>query len=436
MMNPRNASFFMLVLAIALDTATGAGAQSAGVTEIDRIVAVVNEGVITNRELQGQVRTTAREIRRSGTRPPPDHVLAKQVLERMILEQLQLQAAKRSGLQVSDEAVDRQIATLAEENRLSLKDFRRAVERDGYDFAAFRERIRNQILIFQVRQQQMQSRVQVSRRDIDNYLATQAQQGEAASEYRLSHILVAVPDGASPEEREAARKEALEVLDKLKDGGDFQNLALTHSDGQQALEGGDLGWRTGADLPTLFADKVPGLAVGELAGPIPSPGGYHLLKLNDLRSAHRFMVTQTRARHLLIKPDELTDEARARDQLLRVRERVELGDDFANLALSLSDDPGSATKGGELGWLNPGDVVPEFQTRMDSLDEGGISEPFETRFGWHIVQVLERREQDSSEQIKRNQAREQIRSRKTEEELQTWLRRLRDEAYVEYRPDA
>jgi len=415
--------------------AASAAAQQGGrapVVELDRIVAVVNDDVIVASELEERVTEALERIQASGFPAPSAAELRRQVLERLVLERLQLQTAARLGIRVEDEALNRAVASIAERNGLTLREFRDTLERDGFDFGRFRDQVRNQILLARVRQSQVERRIRISERDIDNFLATAAKQGATDTEYRLAQILIALPDGASPEQIEEARRRAEAILERLRAGADFAQTAAAESDGQQALAGGDLGWRKAADLPTLFADLVPEMEPGDLRGPIRSSSGLHIIKLLERRDGERHIVTQTHARHILIRTNELVDDAEARARLEQLRLRLEGGDPFEDLARGHSEDPASAAEGGDLGWLDPGDVVPEFQEAMDALAPGEISEPVKTQFGWHLIQVLERRERDDTERARRAAAREQIRRRKLDDELQVWLRQLRDEAYVKY----
>jgi peptidyl-prolyl cis-trans isomerase SurA len=381
------------------------------------------------------MKSVVEQLQKSGVPTPPEDVLEKQVLEQLILDRLQLQIAASTGIRVDDETLNRQIADIARQNNLSLREFRDILERDGYDFGAFREDIRNELIKSRVQQRQVQDRVQVTPRDIDNYLATQAKQGGNNPEYRVSHILVAVPDGASPEQLASARAEAEDISARLKDGANFGRIAAAESDGRQALEGGDLGWRKAGELPTLFEDVVPKLEKGEVSDIIRSSSGFHLIKLVDVRGAERHVVKQTHAQHILIKTDEITNSEVARSRLNVLRSRIVNGANFNDLARASSDDPASAVKGGDLGWLSPGDTIPPFEKAMDALAIDEISEPFETQFGWHIVQVLGRRDRDSTEEVRRAKATEVLRNRKIDEELQAWFRQIRDEAFVEYRLD-
>ncbi len=405
------------------------------IEELDRIVAIVNEDVIVWSELEERIREVRSQLTSSGTSPPPYHVLQKQVLERLIIERLQLQVADRTGIRVDDNALNAAIADMAQKNNLSLRDFRDILRRDGYDFAEFREQVRDQMRIAQVRQRNVGDRIVVSERDVDNFLANQSNRSAPDREYHIAHILVALPEGASAEEIAQAKQRAEGIVARLRGGGDFAQTAVAMSDGQQALSGGDLGWKKTAELPTIFVPVVPNLGIGEVSNPIRSPSGFHIIKVLETRGNDQYIVNQTLARHILIRPNELISDDDARIRLEQLRARVLGGEDFGELARSHSDDRGSAIKGGELGWLNPGSLIPRFEEVSDSLAPGEISEPFKTQFGWHIVQVMDRREHDNTEDIVRVKAREQIRERKLEEEGQGWLRQIRDSAYVEYRLD-
>ena len=424
----------LLALALGGACAASAPAQSGPAVPIDRIVAIVNDDIIASSELDARLETVREQLRSSGASPPPPAVLQRQVLDRLIIERLQLQRARDSGIRIDDETLNRAMQRLAEQNALTLRQFRDVLEREGYGFVTFREKIRDDLMISEVRRREVESRVRISERDVDHYLST-IENREAAErdQYRIGHILIGVPGEASPEETAEARSRAERVLGEIRGGADFTNAAVTYSDGQQALEGGDLGWRKAADLPTIFVDAVLRLAVGEVTDPIRSPSGFHLVKLVDRRGSERQLVEQTRARHILVVLDELTNETEAIRQLQALRERIVNGEEFGALARIHSDDTGSAPKGGELGWISPGNTVPEFERVMNALAPGGISEPFESQFGWHLVQVLERREHDDTEVARRAEARRRLRTRRIEEEMQTWIRQVRAEAYVEYR---
>jgi peptidyl-prolyl cis-trans isomerase SurA len=343
--------------------------------------------------------------------------------------------AEHTGIRVDDETLNRTISNIAAENKVSLDEFRKILEQDGYSYAQFREDIRHEIMISRLQQRAVDNRVIVSEREVDNYLANQEHQGVTELEYHLAHILIAMPSSPSARQLEETKEKAQKVLAKLKAGASFKEVAAEYSDGQQALDGGDLGWRKASQVPTLFTDFVADMHKGDISELIRSPSGYHIIKLLDVRDSKKVVITQTHARHILIKTDELTTDEDAVRRLKQLKLRIEGGADFGDLARANSTDAVSAADGGDLGWVNPGDLVPEFEQVMNNTPEGQISQPFETEFGWHILQVLGRREHDSTEEYKRSKARQLIRKRKGDEELFLWLRRLRDEAYVEYRLD-
>ena len=411
------------------------GASSQRVVELDRIVAVVNDDLIVHSELVARMDLIRSGLEESGTPVPPAEVFARRVLDRLIVDRIQLQLAAEAGMRIDDERLDRAIANLAARNDLSVAQFREIIERDRYEFGQFREEIREELLIAEAQQRFVGNRITVSSRDVSDHLATLEQQGGGKREYRLGHILIAVPQDPSPEEIAEARRKAQGLLDELRAGLDFAQAAAARSDGRQALEGGDLGWRAANELPTLFADVVPELSHGEVSEPIRSPSGFHIVKLTDTRHGRTHVVTQTHARHILLRPNEVLSDAGAQARLAQLRERVVNGDDFTELARLHSDDPNSAAKGGDLDWVTPGDVHPALQQVMDTLAESELSAPFRTEFGWHIVQVVERRAYDGTEEVRRANAVRAIRSRKLEEELRVWMRQIREEAYVEYRID-
>jgi peptidyl-prolyl cis-trans isomerase SurA len=411
-----------------------AGAQTLSpIIELDRIVAVVNDDVIVESELNGRLDEVREQLRQAGTPVPDPAALQSQVLERLILSRLQLQLARKNGLRVEEEALNTAIERIAENNQLTLRQFREVLERDGFDYGEFREQVRDEILLTRVRQRAVERRVNVTEREIDNFLANRTQQPVDARQYRVGHILIAVPEAPTSSQIESARTVAEALLQRLRAGEDFAGLAAEASDGQQALEGGDLGWRSESELPTIFAPQLLAMRPGDVSELIRSPSGFHIVRLTDLRDESKVVITQTEARHVLIRTNEVITPEEARIRLTQLKVRIENGEDFSELARANSDDTGSATRGGSLGWLSPGDTVPAFERSMDGLSEGEISDPFETQFGWHIVQVTARRDFDDTEQAQRSKAREQIRRRKLDEEVQSWLRQLRDEAYVEVR---
>lgn len=400
---------------------------------LDRIVAVVNDEVILESELMDMQQTVRQQLRQRQAAIPPSDVLRKQVLERLIVQRLQLQRAEQVGVRVGDDALNAALRQIAGNNDMNLRQFRDVLEDDGYEFSRFRETIREEMIISRLRKSQVEDRIVVSDREVDNFLATQTVQAGNEVEYQLQHILISMPEAAAPEEVQQAREKLDRIQSLLAEGGDFAEVAAGYSDGQNALEGGELGWRKQGELPSLFADVVPDLSVGEVSEPLRSGSGFHLVRLKDKKSAEVHLVKQTKASHILLKTNELVSDEEAEKRLNQLRQRIVNGEDFAELARAHSEDTGSAIEGGSLGWISPGVMVPEFQEKMDALAIGELSEVFQSRFGWHLIKVEDRREENMAEEFKRNKAREQIRQRKIDEEMESWLRAMRDEAYVEYR---
>lgn len=412
--------------------ATSSDAQAARIFELDRIVAIVNDDVIVMSELDARVRQIKADLRQSGTQAPQDDVLRRQVLERLIVDKLQVQLATQRGIVVNDQDLNRAVTSLAKQNELSLREFRNILERDGYDFGRFREQIKNEMLITRIQQQLVANRITVSQRDIDNYLATAARQG-GAGEFLLGHILIALPEGASASQIAASQERARSIVARLKEGVDFAETAVAESDGQQALQGGNLGWRKQNELPTLFSDAITQLASGEVSEPLRSPSGFHIVKVMEKRGSGRHVVKQTRVRQILLKTSELASDQQVKERILSLKRRIDSGEDFAIIARGHSEDTANAIKGGELGWITPGSTVASFEQTMDSLPLNAVSDPVRTEFGWHLVQVLARREHDDTTEVRKAEAAEKIRLRKMDEEMRNWLRQVRDEAYVEYR---
>lgn len=400
---------------------------------LDRIIAVVNEDVIMQSELEAKIRTVREQIQQQGAQVPPTSVLENQVLERLIQNRVQLQLAERAGIRVDDESLNRTISNIAASNNVSLTQFREILEQDGYSYETFRENMRNEITLTQLRKRHVENRIVITEKEIDNFLANQEIQGSFSTEIRLSHILLSLPEAATDNEIEQVKQMATKVREDLLAGADFAETAATVSDGGTAGIGGDLGWRKSNDIPSLFAEYIPEMKKGDISEIIQNPSGFHIIKITDMQSDSENIVEQTRARHILIKTDQLVTSSQAKAKLEQLLLRIKNGDDFAMLAKGNSQDTLSAIEGGELGWRSPGELVPEFQRAMDALDINEISKPFQSSFGWHIVQVLERRDFDNTESVKRGKARLAIRNRKLEEAMQNWTRRLLDEAYVEYR---
>jgi peptidyl-prolyl cis-trans isomerase SurA len=412
-----------------------AGAVQAAPEPVDRIVAIVNDDVITHTELSDRVRLVSAQLQRQNTSLPPRDVLERQVLERMVLEELQMQAAAKTGVIVDDIELNNALRDIARRNDMNLIEFRQTIENDGYSFARLREDIRVDITTARLRERQINNRITITDQEVDNLLARDAQVGNEQVEYRLGHILVALPEAASPAQIRTAQQEIEEIAAALRDGADFAQTAIARSDGQQALSGGDLGWRNAGQIPRLFVDTVVKMAPGEVSAPIRSPSGFHLVKLVERRGEATQVITQTRVRHILIAATAVVSPVEAQLRTQRLRERIVNGEDFAVLAKATSSDTRSATQGGELGWVSPGDLVPQFEQAMDALPVGGLSEPVQTQFGWHLIEVLDRRERDVTDEVKRNRARMALFRRKVEEETELWARRLRDEAYVDIRLD-
>lgn len=405
--------------------------------KLDRIVAVVEDGVILESELDHKVQSIKRGLEQNNTALPPESILVRQVLERMIVEKIQVQLADKAGIRVDDETLRMAVKQIAERNKISVDELRGSLEAEGVSYADFLNQIRSEITIGRLRANQVNSQVKVSDREIDHYLESEQKSGvKADSEFLLGHILVATPQAASAADIQKAKDKAEAIFGELKKGADFKQIALQSSDDPEALKGGDLGWRKLAQIPTLFADLVPTMREGDLQGPIRSPNGFHIIKLLGVKGGEQRTVTKTHVRHILIKPNETLSDADAENKLRGLKERIANGEDFAELARAHSDDKGSAIKGGDLGDVEPGALVPPFEEAMNKLGPNEISAPVQTQFGWHLIQVLERRESSDSDEAQRAQARDAIFKRKVEEETELWLRQIRDEAYVEIRLDA
>ena len=430
-----SAWFACAVLALAASPAAAQQSALPRVALVDRIVAVVNSEVITSGEVSERMKAVTQQLRQQGTPMPPDELLQKQVLERMIMDRLQLQLAKETALRVDDLQLDRTVARVAERNKMTLTQFRRALENDGVDYDKFREEIRNEILLSRLREREVDNRIVVSDNEVDYFLSQQSSAPEAAAEFDLSHIMLRLPEQASPEQVNRQRARAEQLLVQLRDGADFAKLAAGFSDAPDALQGGAMGWRARDRLPDLYAHAADALQPGEVSGVLRSPAGFHLLKLNQKRGGGGpVVVEQTHVRHILVKTNEVVSEDDAKRKLENLRARISGGADFGELA-KLNSDDASAVKGGDLGWVYPGDTVPQFEQAMNRLAVGQLSEPIASPFGWHLLQVLERRKADVSGERKRQEARLVLRERKADEAYQEWLRQLRDRAFVEYRSD-
>ena len=424
---------FHCLILMALITAHIANAQAA--IELNRIVAIVNDDVILESQLNNRTELIIKQLKSKDTQIPSRSALRKQILERLILEELQLQMAKRSGITVDDDALNSSLRKMAEDNSLSLSEFRERLLEEGYNYPAFREQLRNEITLNRLRQQFVDQQIQVTEQEIDNELSNM-QKGDNNQSYRLSHILISVSEAASPDELQQARQHIEKLRQQLLDGADFAKIAISESDGRQALNGGDLGWRETDKLPSLFVDVVRKMNKGDISDIIRSPSGFHIIRIADIKGSNSHIIEQTQASHILLKKNSLVTDSELRNRLQQIRERAIQGDDFAELARAYSQDTGSAGDGGSLGWVTPGTMVPEFEKAMNALSPGEISDPVKSRFGWHIIKVEQRRKHDNTQEYQRMQANQSIRRRKIEEEMDVWLRRLRDESYIEYLDDS
>lgn len=407
---------------------------------VDRIVAVVNSEVITNSELTERVAVAERQMKQRNTPAPERSLLERQVLERLILEKAQLQMAKETGLRVDEVQLDRTLAKIAENNKMTLAAFRQTLERDGLQFERFREEIRSEIMVTRLREREVDDKIQISDGEIELYIAESEGPGAPVGdvEYNIAHVLLRLPEQATPESIQAARGRAEKVIFEAKSGADFAKLAASYSDAPDALAGGQMGWRPHDRLPEIFAAALKEMRQGEVSPVLRSPAGFHVLKLLERRGGASALsaapVRQTRARHILIKTSEVVSENDARRRLTDLRERIVNGAEFAELARLHSED-GSASRGGDLDWIYPGDTVPDFERAMDELKSGELSPPVKSPFGYHLIQVTERRVADVSTERRRLQARQALRERRADEAYQDWLRQLRDRTYVEIRAE-
>ena len=409
-------------------------AESDDAKLINRIIALVNDKVITQTQLEKEILVIKTQLRAQRTPMPADELLAKQVLDKLILQSIQLQLADQRHIRVSDEALNSEINRIAGANGMDISALRQALERDGISFPEYRERLRKEIIIFQLQQRLVMAKVTITEQEIENFISNQSLQGGDNGEFRLGHILIIIPEAATANEIQMAKSETLDVLDELNNGKEFAVVAIARSGGQQALQGGDLGWRKLTELPTLFADVVANMKVGDTSEPIRSPSGFHIIKLLETRSDEKqHFVNQSKGRHILIKPSNVMTPEQAKETIVDLKMQINAGADFAEIAKEFSDDKGSAVDGGDLGWVNPGVMVPEFENAMNALEPGEMSEPIRTQFGWHLIELLDRRQLNNTEEFKRNQVQKTLKQQKVQPALENWLRRLRDEAFVEMR---
>lgn len=401
---------------------------------LDRIAAIVNDGVVLTSELDAETDRIVARLKQQNTELPSAAVLRKQVLDRLVLQELQLQRASHGGLKISDEMLNNALNDIAQRNNVKFSDLPATIEAQGQSYAAFREEVRRDMTIQILQQQAVVNNITIPPRELEQFLAKQQRQPDANAQYNLSHILISVASNASSDELARREARANEVLAKAKAGQSFAELAVAYSDSGTNVDGGSLGWRSGAQLPSIVADSIPNLKNGEVTNLIRTPSGFHIFKLNDKRGGDNEseLQSQVHARHILLKTTEIEDDNTVKQRLEKIRARILAGEDFATIAAVTSQDTGSAVQGGDLGWAGPGMFVGEFEKTLDKLEVNQISEPFKTQFGWHIVQLLGRRTQDISDDIRRNKAFAALRESKAEEEVELWLRELRADAYVEY----
>jgi peptidyl-prolyl cis-trans isomerase SurA len=404
---------------------------SAQLQILDKVIAIVDDDVVLQSELDQRLATVYAQIQQAGTQAPPQEVLSQQVLDQLISERLQLNIAYSAGVRITDEEVNAAMARVAQSNNLSMEEYVNQIHAAGQTVAIVREEIRNEITLVRVQQGKVMRRIRISPQELDNFLNSEEGRFLTSPDVNVGQILLAVPSSASTAEAELVLERAQSILDEINGGKDFRELAIANSADQSALKGGDLGWRKMAQLPGVFIDAVEDLQLGEVSKPIRSGAGYHLLKLYERRGGGERLIEQHFARHILIKPNQIRDQETTLNELNALRERVIAGEDFAELAKEFSEDPGSGLKGGELGWSTPGMFVPEFEQTMNTIALNEISAPFSSQFGWHILQVTDRRKQDFSSDIHRNRAENMLRQRKYEEELQVWMQEIRDEAFIE-----
>lgn len=410
-------------------------AQAAEVVKMDRIVAIVDQTVVTEQELESRIATVTAQFKKQGAELPAEAILRKQILERLIADTLQLQYAAQTGLKVDDNQLDKTISRIAEQNQLSLSQFSEALAKDGVSMSKFRADIRNEITLARLREREVDGRVNVSESEIDNFLTSQAASNENRDEYEIAHLLIRTPEEGATEDVQKAKVKVDTAINELKAGVSFAKVSASFSDAPNALEGGNLGWKNATQMPALFLDALKSMQIGEISAPLRSPNGFHVLKLTGKRGGNSpLVIQQTHARHILIKLSEIMSEKDGKIKIDGIKERLDNGEKFEALARQYSEDS-TASNGGDLNWINPGDTVPQFEKAMNELKQQQISPPILTQFGWHLIQVLERRTQDMSKEAARLKARQEIRAKKADEAYQDWVRELRDRAYVEIRLD-
>ncbi len=416
----------LLLGALFLGTAAQAEVQS-----LNRVVAIVDNDVVMQSQLDARLREVQQTIAQRGAALPPEHVLSQQVLERLIIENIQLQIGDRSGIRITDEELNQAIGTIAQRNGMSIEQFRAALAKDGLSYTDARDQVRREMIISRVRQRRVAERIQVTDQEVQNFLASDMGKMQLSEEFRLANILIPVTEGASSQDIQAADRQARELYQQLQQGADFAQLAIARSASETALEGGEMGWRKAGQLPPPFDAMLSAMSVGQVTEPMRTPGGFIMIKLLEKRGGDSQVRDEVNVRHILIKPSEIRSEAETKRLVERLYQRILSGEDFSELAKNFSEDPGSALNGGTLSWIDPNILVPEFREVMNSTPAGELSKPFKSPYGWHVLEVMGRRATDSSAQYREQQAMTLLRNRKYDEELQAWLRQIRDEAYVE-----
>ncbi|MHA3738676.1 peptidylprolyl isomerase SurA [Pseudomonas sp. Eth.TT006] len=416
----------LLLGALFLGTAANAAVQS-----IDKVVAIVDNDVVMQSQLDQRVHEVQQTIAKRGGGMPPPGVLDQQVLERLIVENLQLQIGERSGIRITDEELNQAVGTIAQRNNMTVDQFRAALAHDGLSYDDARDQIKREMIISRVRQRRVAERIQVSEQEVKNFLASDMGKMQLSEELHLANILIPTPESANSEAIQSAYRQAMDVYQKLKQGADFGQMAIAKSGSDNALEGGDMGWRKAAQLPPPFDRELSKMAAGDITEPARTPGGFIILKVLGKRGGETQMRDEVHVRHILVKPSPVRDEVKTKELVESLYNRIKAGEDFAELAKKYSEDPGSALNGGDLNWIDPSALVPEFRAVMANTPQGQLSKPFQTQYGWHVLEVLGRRATDSTEQAREQQAMNVLRNKKYDEELQNWLRQIREEAYVE-----
>jgi peptidyl-prolyl cis-trans isomerase SurA len=424
-------SLFIAALLLTVPQVLAPHAMAAKSIGLDRVVAIVDEDVVLESELNDRTQAVLSRLKGQYTQLPEEDVLRKQVLEQLIVERVEIGLAKRYEIKVEETEIDQAIDRVREKNKMTAEQFSADLKRQGLSLAGLRAQIRDELIISHLQQGVVSSRIKVTPQEIDNFLASSDGKFATSPDYHIGHILIAVPSAADADTITAAEKKAKDIYQKLKGGADFAQMAIANSNDQAALQGGDIGWRKLAQLPELFGNQLAGLKTGDVTAPFRSGAGFHILKNMEQRGGGQQLIEQTHARHILVKTSEIMDDNQAREKLLVLKDKIEKGEDFAKLAKANSEDTGSMLSGGDLGWSSPGMFVAAFEETLATTPIGKVSRPFKSQFGWHIVQVLERRKEDMSEQMKRNQAQNVIRSRRFDEEFQLWLTQIREEAFVD-----